>query len=95
MYDFLSRAAIYFVTFLALILIRRLWHDETWRNPQIQRMPFIKALAIYALISVVPFLRFFIALLYVYTLFVPVKGSKKYDEWQENVTKAKAESGAK
>lgn len=89
--EFFGRAIVYFIIFIAIGILKRFVHDETWINPQIKPKPLPIALFIYALISVIPFFRFLIAVVAVITLFIPLKGSQKYDEWQENIKKAKKE----
>ena len=80
MTDFLERAAIYWIALMALWLIRLIMHDESWKQPNAKRLPTACEPLMYALVSPVPFLRAAFAALAVWHLFVPPKGSRKYEE---------------
>ena len=80
MTEFMTRAAVYWIVFMAVWCIKLIMHDETWRNPKEKPMPKILEPLLYALVSLIPFVRFVFATLAVWFLFVPPKGSKRYEE---------------
>ena len=83
MTEFFTRAAIYWIVFMSMRIIKCIMHDETWHNPKVKPVPTVYVPFLYALMSLIPFLRFIFAVVTAWHLFVPPKGSLKYEEMKK------------
>ena len=83
MTEFMTRAAIYWIVFMAIWVIKQVMHDETWHSPKVKPIPKIYQPLLFALMSLIPYLRFIFATVAVWNLFVPPKDSQKYEEMKK------------